>query len=316
MGEDGGPFKTDPNLRAREEIKEEMNEHREDHGIALETLRLARAPEVPQDGAGAVAGEGRRPKPAKPEHPTLEHGASEADWTIFLQRWERYKRSCTMTTPQEITDQIWGCLSDGLERAAQNDGLGEKRTEAGLVAGIKRLAVRICNTLISQVRFLHIHQDCDEPVASFVARLRGTASLCSFIVTCSSCQADTSYADKIMAHQLVRALMDPVIQEKVLSLAPDGKEMGLKEVISAVEAQEMGKRSQGLLTGNAGLNRVSEYQAGKSSPPLSTPHPAPPGHKSQGQSTPSVGPQAMGPVKPRGRTSAKPWGRTVTNARV
>ncbi len=44
----------------------------------------------------------------------------------------------------------------------------------------------------------------------------------------------------------------------MLSLVADGKEMGLQEVIGAVEAQEIGQRSQGLLTGNAGLNRMLE----------------------------------------------------------
>jgi hypothetical protein len=56
-----------------------------------------------------------------------------------------------MSVPETI-DHLWGCLSSGLKRSAQEDGLREVRTEAELLAGIKRLAVRVQNTLISQVR--------------------------------------------------------------------------------------------------------------------------------------------------------------------
>jgi hypothetical protein len=119
-----------------------------------------------------------------------------------------------------------------------------------------------------------------------------------------------------MAHQLVRTLVDPVIEEKVLSLASDSKELGHKEVISAVEAQEMGKRSQGLDSTECpsiGRGRVATHTL---PPASSTPQCRVAYHRAkQGPGAPSVGPRAMGPVKLRGRTSAEPWGRTVTNAR-
>ena len=255
---------TDSGNRSREEVKEDMNEHRKDHELALKTRELNQA--AATEVAGLQTGESSRAKPAKLERPVLEHGASEADWGMFINRWERYKRNCKFSDQQEIIDQLWGCLADGLERAAQMDGAGDLTTEKELKDRIKRLAVKQQNTLVSQVRFLQMGQDRDEPVAGFVARLRGTAQLCDFMVTCSHCQKETSYQDKVMAHQLVRALVDPTIQEKILALASDGKKLTLQEVISAVEAQEMGKRSQGLLTGSGGLNRVSEYRSNKERP--------------------------------------------------
>jgi hypothetical protein len=106
-------------------------------------------------------------------------------------------------------------------------------------------------------------QDRHDPGGNFVARLLGEAAQYSFVVTCSSCQQVTNYEDKILAYPFVRALVDPAIQEIVLTQAADDKELTLKEVMLIVEAQEMGKRSHGRLTGGAGLNRVSEYKAGK-----------------------------------------------------
>ena len=263
MGPEGGPYQTDSGNRSREEVKEDMNEHRKDHELALKTLELSRS--AAADAGNLQGVEGNRPKPAKLERPVLEQGASEADWGMFMNRWERYKRNCKFSDQQEIIDQLWGCLADGLERAAQMDGAGDLKTETELRDRIKRLAVKQQNTLVSQVKFLQMGQDRDEPVAGFVARLRGTAQLCD-LVNCSHCQRETSYQDKVMAHQLVRALVDPTIQEKILALASDGKKLSLQEIISAVEAQEMGKRSQGLLTGSGGLNRMSEYRSNKDKP--------------------------------------------------
>ena len=95
---------------------------------------------------------------------------------MFINRWERYKRNCKFSDQQDIIDQFWGCLADGLERAAQMDGAGDLKNEVELRERIKRLAVKKQNALVSQARFLQMGQDRDKPVASFVARLRGTAT--------------------------------------------------------------------------------------------------------------------------------------------
>jgi hypothetical protein len=66
-----------------------------------------------------------------------------------------------------------------------------------------------------------------------------------------------------MAHQFVGGLIDQAVQEKVLAKASDGQELSLKDLIGLVEAQEIGKRPQALLSGTGGLNRVSEYHKAK-----------------------------------------------------
>ena len=138
MGPEGGPYVTDSGNRSREEVKEDMNEHRKDHELALKTRELDRV----AASEGLQGGESSRPKPAKLERPVLEHGASEADWGMFIKRWERYKRNCKFLDQQEIIDQLWGCLADGLERAAQMDGAGDLTTEQDLKERIKRLAAK------------------------------------------------------------------------------------------------------------------------------------------------------------------------------
>jgi hypothetical protein len=160
--------------------------------------------------------------------------------------------------------------------------------------GIKRLAVRKHNVLISQVQFLSMGQEREEAGLSYSARLRGKASLCKFTVACPhGCEADVSYQENIMAHQSVRGLVDPVVQEKILSKATNGTELTLQELIRMVEAMEMGKRSQALLTGSGGLKRVSEYRAAKGGKGCGV-HPGGDGPKGQGPGggvTPATGPK-------------------------
>ena len=180
---------------------------------------------------------------------------------LFNKRWDRYKRG-TKLVDNDVLDQLWACMSDSLERAAHNDGADTEETEVSLMARIKKLAVKQTNVLVNQVKFLSMGQDRDEPVSSFVARLRGQVNTCDFSVKCGGCQATVSYMEHIMAHQLVHALSDEEIQRKVLAQAAAKTEMSLEESIGTVKAQEMGKRDQGIISNSASLNRVTEYKSG------------------------------------------------------
>ena len=133
----------------------------------------------------------------------------------------------------------WSSLGQELEIAAGDDCLGEEDTmsEEEFLRRVKRLAVKSTNTLVAQVRFFKLGQDRGEPGAAYLARLRGAAASCKFQVKCTSCGVDTSYAEKILSHQLVRGLVDSDIQEKVLSKAADKEvELSLQEITSTVEA--------------------------------------------------------------------------------
>ena len=108
-------------------------------------------------------------------------------------------------------------------------------------------------------------QDNEEPGGSFTARLKGQAAICNFTVKCSipTCQNPTSYTDKMVAHQLVRGLVDPAIQEQVLAHAASGQDLSLEEIQKFVEAKEIGRRSGAIIAGASGLNRLSDYKRGK-----------------------------------------------------
>jgi hypothetical protein len=249
MGEGGAAYTTLPHHHSQDQVTQDLTNH-----IAIHTAIAM--------GAGAAQNQPQGgPRPCRLDRPQVDEGCSDSDWQVFLQEWTRYKRATRLEGIASV-DQLWGCMSGTLGRAAHNDGADECNTEVLLLARMKKLAVKRQNVLVNQVKFLQLGQERDEPVSAFVARLRGQANVCEFTLKCSGCDHVTSYMERIMAHQLVRALVDPGIQERVLASAADKADMTLTELIAVVEAQEMAKRSQGLLAGAGGLHRMTEYKAG------------------------------------------------------
>ena len=113
-----------------------------------------------------------------------------------------------------------------------NDGANLCINEAELLMRIKKLAVKGQNIMVNRSTFLQMGQDVNEPVTAFIARLLKQANLCNFNVTstCSGCALVNtfSYQDNIIAHQLGRALVDPDIQERMMSSHGDKSETLLR----------------------------------------------------------------------------------------
>ena len=179
-------------------------------------------------------------RPDKLPRPCLEEDISEADWVWFEEQWNRYKRS-TGLKGQSIIDHLWTTASPALARRCYEAGNADNITETKLLERMKKLAIRAQNNLVNVVEFLSMTQDTEEPAAMFISRLRGQAKVCDFSVKCPSeaCADSTiSYADKMVAHQLVRGLEDLGTQEKVLANAANtnddsnSQDLNLKASIS------------------------------------------------------------------------------------
>ena len=194
-GPDQTPYTTVENLPSHDLVIQDLRIHMDIH-VALSRTKVA-----PSNSAAKVT---------KLERLTVSHQCTNVEWELFSKQWTRYKRS-TEIEGQVLLDQLWVCMDSALEKSANNNGADNENTEPGLMARIKRLAVKGQNILVNQVVFLKMGQDRDEPVLSFMSRLRGQARLCKFSVQCSHCNTQTSYQEAIMCHQLVRAIADPEI---------------------------------------------------------------------------------------------------------
>ena len=217
---------------------------------------------------GVSSGGGRTPalntaKDEKIPRPQIRDEGTDSDWSFFLYRWSEYKENSGLAG-QQVTDQLRHCASVETQRKVFEGGCDRNAAEEDLLKALKKLCVRAQNRLVNIVEFGTILQSQDEPVAAVLSRLKGAALNCNFKVKCpfEKCGKDVNYSEEMIAHQLVKGLVDPVIHEEVLSKGADNQDMSLKAIVRVVEAKEQSKRSQGLLvTGTAAGMRKTEYAA-------------------------------------------------------
>ena len=235
-----------------------------DQEIALLNIHIRGAHQaVVAPPGGQDAGKSRAEKIPRPK---IKFGIGGDEFLFFKGRWESYKRAGKLADAAEIRDQLVAACDEDLARDLHRS-MGSKldtATEAELLLEIEHLCVIPQNNLVNVVKLLALTQDRDKPVRSFLARLKGCASICKLTVKCTSmdCDEDVSYSENVILHALVKGLADSEIQQEVLA---DGEDKCLDETVKYVEAKEAGKRSVGQL-GEAGLsssqlNKLTLYKA-------------------------------------------------------
>ena len=124
---------------------------------------------------------------------------------------------------------------------------------------MRKLSIVSQNHLVNIVRLRAMVQDRDEPVRTYLARLKGAAGVCSLTVKCS-CDPSTvvSYSDKEILHCLVNGLADKDIRNQVMGKV---EVMNLEMTVKFVEAKEAGRKAGDYLDGgDATVNKVTGYR--------------------------------------------------------
>ena len=215
--------------------------------------------EHPQPRTTANAGN----KAPKLPRPTLAEEISEGDWNFFLEQWKRYKRATNLSV-EDVTDELWACLSDDLARQCFDHGANmTTTTEKDLLALLKVYSIRSQNRLVSIVEYLNLTQRENENITKFIARVRGCAKVCNFQVKCTAagCNTQVSYSDQLSSHVIVRGLENADIQEKVLALAAtEEKDLSLQKITEFVLAQETAVQSRKFLNEEPSVCKLSQYK--------------------------------------------------------
>ena len=113
------------------------------------------------------------------------------------------------------------------------------------MSSIRKLAVREESTMVAWAQLHNMHQDRDEMVRSFCARLCSQAGICRFTTQCPSCDTNVKYTEHILCDVVTHGLADSEIQLDVLG--DKNQDMTPEEVLQFVEAKESGKQSAGRL---------------------------------------------------------------------
>ena len=122
-------------------------------------------------------------KVEKVRRPTISSAGSSEEWSYFPTRWKDYAKE-TKLKGKDMVIQLLECCEEQLrEDFARNaGGLLTNKSVDEVMAAIKKLAVREENTMVTRAQLHNMHQDRDETICSFTARLRGQASSCKFLI--------------------------------------------------------------------------------------------------------------------------------------
>ena len=135
-------------------------------------------PQAPTTTAEPTASHSREEKVRRP---TLTAGGTGEDWIYFSARWDEYKAANTAMTGKRAVLQLLECCDEELRKDLTRNAGGSlaDRPEEDVMKAIKVLAVRQENIMVSRNTLWNMHQDHDEPIRTFGARLRGQASMCN-----------------------------------------------------------------------------------------------------------------------------------------
>ena len=176
------------------------------------------------------------------KRPTISSAGTSEEWAYFQWRWSDYA-DATKVTGKDKVIQLLECCDEQLRKDLTRNAGGTltNNSEDDVLKAIKRLAVREENIMVARATLHDMHQDHDEPVRSFGARLRGQAGVCKLIIQCPHCNQDVNYTEPVLCDSVTRGLIDQDIQ---LDLMGDrNQNMKLEEIYQFVEAKESGKRS-------------------------------------------------------------------------
>ena len=161
----------------------------------------------------------------RPDRPTIEPDSSDNECALFVDSWQRYKNMCRLRDDADIRNELRSCCSTEVNKLLF-DLIGSERlnstSESDLMSHIKSVAVKGVHTEVHRQTFHAMKQSEGEAITHFLARLRSQANFCNFIVQCPNtamCTQKVSYAEDMIAGQMIAGLINTEHQGKVLAQA-------------------------------------------------------------------------------------------------
>ena len=199
--------------------------------------------------------------------PKINVGASPEEWQAFKRQWSMFKTGTVIATEQAAT-ALFYCCSDELRLDIMRDIRTDVASmpEDDLLKEIKRLAVRDESILVHRMRLGKMTQTPGMGIRTFLANLRGQASLCNFTVKCTEkdCTHSFDYSNEIIKDNLVRGISDPEILADLLG---DTKtDRTLEEIVSFIAQKEQGKATRSVV-GDSTAGMDQSYNKNPSTQP-------------------------------------------------
>ena len=81
--------------------------------------------------------------------PLAEEGMSQADWRVFIHKWDVYVTSTNMSDSQKVV-QLWSAISEGVAGCLVQQGVAYDSQFQELLEAVKDVCVRGHNNLVEQ----------------------------------------------------------------------------------------------------------------------------------------------------------------------
>ena len=158
--------------------------------------------------------------------------------------WEVFKQASNIPA-DKVSIYLVNCCDTELKASVQKENPQiTTRTEADILAAIKRHAVINVASSILQTELLSMRQDHSEPIRQFASRALGKARNCRLTETCTrtGCGTVINFSHKMVKLVVLTGMSDDDIKKDVLGTDDlDGKT--LNETIAIIETKEMAARS-------------------------------------------------------------------------
>lgn len=168
-----------------------------------------------------------RSKAPRPTRPTMEADVDDVEWRIFLDKWRHYKKIAKLTSDAEICLELREACSDQVNKllyefVGPEELSDEELTEVALLKHIKSVAVKSIHKEVHRWHFSQLTQHDGETATNYIGRLKSQAVLCEYRVVCGcGCNKEVSFAEEMIAQQLVAGLVNPEHQSRIMSEAHD-----------------------------------------------------------------------------------------------
>ena len=177
-----------------------------------------------------------------------------------------------MTIADNLPTALFYCCSQDLRTDIMRDLQLDvaKMAQADLLAAIKRLAVKEESNLVHRLKLNRMTQSPGTGIRTFLANLRGQASLCQCKAICKEqgCTHLFDNSEEIIKDNLVRGIGDPEIMSDLLG---DPKtDRTLEQTVTFIAQEELGKATKSAVGNSASASSSSPQNP--SNPRLSLPN--------------------------------------------
>ena len=101
---------------------------------------------------------GSSSKSVKPVLPSIDIETTEGEWAVFEDQWARFKRMATLTSIDEIRDNLRQCCAAQLNKRlfdVKGAATLDAATEVNLMKWIKEIAVKGVHKEVHRTQFVH-----------------------------------------------------------------------------------------------------------------------------------------------------------------